>query len=60
TKLLSLLEDHLRLTGSSKARKILENWEQYRDKFIQLVPPAELDRAGIHLDQSEEYQAASS
>ncbi len=38
---LALLEDHVRLTGSLKARHILENWHDYRGKFVQVVPPAE-------------------
>lgn len=45
-KLLSLIEDHFRLTSSPKARKVLDNWDTYRDKFVQVVPPAERERAG--------------
>ncbi len=44
---LSLLEEHARLTGSTKARTIVQNWQDYRNKFVQVVPPAELDRAGL-------------
>ncbi len=61
TKLLALLEDHVRLTGSAKARMILDNWDHYRTRFVQLVPPADRERAGVsHLDQSSENIAASS
>jgi glutamate synthase (ferredoxin) len=45
-KLLALIEDHIRLTASPKAKKILDNWEHYRELFIQVVPPAERERAG--------------
>ncbi|MDZ4836501.1 MAG: glutamate synthase-related protein [Candidatus Melainabacteria bacterium] len=44
-KLMALIEDHFRLTSSPKARRILDHWDQYRDKFIQVVPPAERERA---------------
>lgn len=42
--LVALIEDHFRLTSSPKARKILDNWDHYRDKFVQVVPPAEKER----------------
>ncbi|MBX9724979.1 MAG: hypothetical protein K2X81_26480, partial [Candidatus Obscuribacterales bacterium] len=44
---LGLLEEHARLTGSNKARAIMQNWQEYRNKFVQVVPPAELEKAGL-------------
>ncbi|MBC7531557.1 MAG: glutamate synthase large subunit [Oligoflexus sp.] len=34
------LEEHLRLTGSPNARRILERWSQERDNFLSIVPSA--------------------
>jgi glutamate synthase (ferredoxin) len=50
----ALVEDHLRLTGSRKAARVLENWESFRNKFVQLVPPAERERAGVSNDSHRE------
>lgn len=35
------IEDHLRLTGSLRAKFIIENWDECSQKFWQVVPPAE-------------------
>lgn len=40
-QLKSLIEQHLEKTGSSKASKILNNWEYHLTQFIQIVPPSE-------------------
>lgn len=37
-ELRSLIAAHYRYTQSPKAKKILENWNEYVDKFIQVVP----------------------
>ena len=37
-RLRGLLEDHLRHTGSSVAKNILENWDQYLPKFVKVMP----------------------
>ena len=50
----ALIEDHLRLTGSSKAQRILDQWENFKNKIVQLVPPAERERAGITKDTHPE------
>ena len=34
----TMIENHLKYTGSKLAAKILENWIEYRDKFIKVVP----------------------
>ena len=33
-----LLADHLRWTGSKRARDLLDNWEQVRSKFVKVFP----------------------
>jgi glutamate synthase (ferredoxin) len=52
--LYNLLEEHIKKTGSLKAKKILENWDSYIDKFLQLVPPSEENCAETNLRFSEE------
>ena len=37
-ELRGLLENHLRYTGSRKARRILENWEDQLPYFIKVFP----------------------
>jgi glutamate synthase domain-containing protein 3 len=34
----ALLENHARTTGSARARAILEDWAQYRGKFVKVFP----------------------
>ncbi|MBI5197307.1 MAG: glutamate synthase subunit alpha, partial [Nitrospirae bacterium] len=38
TRLRSLIEDHLRYTGSSKAKRVLDQWEALLPKFIRVMP----------------------
>ncbi|MFO0662093.1 MAG: hypothetical protein U0165_20010, partial [Polyangiaceae bacterium] len=35
---ISLLEEHVRRTGSEKATRILENWPAYASSFVSIVP----------------------
>ena len=37
-QLRKLLEDHIRWTGSAKAREILDNWAQTRTQFVKVFP----------------------
>ena len=37
-QLRKLLEDHNRWTGSKRARELLDNWKQSREKFVKVVP----------------------
>jgi glutamate synthase domain-containing protein 2/glutamate synthase domain-containing protein 3 len=37
-QLRKLLEDHIRWTGSAKAREILDNWAQTRSQFVKVFP----------------------
>jgi glutamate synthase (NADPH) large chain len=37
-QLKKLLEDHNRWTGSKRARELLDNWKQSREKFVKVFP----------------------
>ncbi len=37
-RLRAILADHLAYTGSSVAKKIIENWDQYLPKFVKVMP----------------------
>ena len=37
-ELKALIKKHFEHTGSQNAKKVLENWEEYIDKFIQVTP----------------------
>lgn len=37
-ELRGLIENHLRYTGSEKAREILDSWDEYLPKFIKVMP----------------------
>lgn len=37
-ELCSLIEEHYRMTGSSVAKEMLDNWDRYQDEFIQVTP----------------------
>ena len=34
----SLIEAHLRWTGSAKARQVLDHWAESRAKFVKVMP----------------------
>jgi glutamate synthase (NADPH/NADH) large chain/glutamate synthase (ferredoxin) len=38
SQLKKLLEDHLRWTGSRRARELLDNWAESRAKFVKVFP----------------------
>lgn len=37
-ELLALLEEHIKLTESRKAKDIIDHWEYYRDMFVKVFP----------------------
>jgi glutamate synthase (NADPH/NADH) large chain len=37
-RLRQLIENHLTYTGSSRAREILDDWENYKPKFRKVMP----------------------
>lgn len=40
TRIKRLLENHIKYTDSEKAKSIINNFEQYKDKFIRVISPA--------------------
>ncbi|MEM8672615.1 MAG: glutamate synthase large subunit [Cyanobacteria bacterium P01_G01_bin.67] len=44
-QLKEMIEQHVTQTGSAKGKAILQDWDNYLDKFWQVVPPSEIDRA---------------
>jgi glutamate synthase (NADPH/NADH) large chain len=37
-RLFQMISNHMHFTGSNQAKKILENWETYRPKFVKIMP----------------------
>ncbi|MDX5594709.1 glutamate synthase large subunit [Pseudovibrio sp. SPO723] len=37
-RLRGVLENHVKYTGSSKAKEILDNWQEWRPKFVKVMP----------------------
>ena len=50
-RLLTLIENHLHYTGSARARKICDNWTDYRPKFVKVMP-VEYRRALREMEQA--------
>jgi glutamate synthase (NADPH/NADH) large chain len=53
----SLLEKHAAYTGSASAQHILENWDEYRGKFVKVMPN-EYKRALIEMAEQKLLEAA--
>lgn len=54
TQLRELLEAHVELTDSSKARGILSDWKTNLGKFWQLVPPSEAGTPEVYGSEDED------
>jgi glutamate synthase (NADPH) large chain len=54
-RLRQLLTDHHRYTNSTRAREILDNWEQYLPKFVKVMP-VDYRRALIEMQQARERE----
>ena len=52
-----LIEQHARYTGSARAREILDNWAQFRARFVKVFPK-EYRRALTELAASTKRIAA--
>ncbi|MCF6302656.1 MAG: glutamate synthase-related protein, partial [Devosiaceae bacterium] len=50
-RLHQLISNHLRYTGSARAKNILDNWEAYRPKFVKVMP-VEYRRALLEIEQA--------
>ncbi|OIQ91080.1 ferredoxin-dependent glutamate synthase 1 [mine drainage metagenome] len=57
-QLRKMLQDHLRWTGSVRARELLDNWEQARGRFVKVFPH-EYKRALGEMAARREAQAAT-
>jgi len=53
----TLVEKHAAYTGSARARAILDNWDDYRGKFVKVMPN-EYKRALIELAEQKLLEAA--
>ncbi|WP_406858658.1 glutamate synthase large subunit [Alsobacter sp. KACC 23698] len=56
-RLLQLISDHLRYTGSTRAKDILDNWADYRTRFVKVMP-VEYRRALREMEKFRTLQAA--
>ncbi len=50
-RLHQLISNHLKYTGSERARAILDDWETYRPKFVKVMP-VEYRRALLEIEQN--------
>ena len=57
-RLRALIERHMHFTNSSRARDILENWDEYLPKFVKVMP-IDYRRALEKLQTTAEQEAAS-
>ena len=62
-QLRAMVERHLRVTGSSRARELLDDWDAALPKFAQVYPPSEakgiLVSGGIEMDEKTRHSANS-
>jgi glutamate synthase (NADPH/NADH) large chain len=56
-RLVKLIRDHQRHTGSTRAAHILDNWAGYRPKFVKVMP-VEYRRALQEMEQAQRLMAA--
>ncbi|MCC5605667.1 glutamate synthase large subunit [Nostoc sp. CHAB 5834] len=59
-QLQELIKTHAERTGSPKANKILQNWEEFLPKFWQLVPPSEANSPEADPEKTTEFSLVSS
>ncbi|BDI16588.1 hypothetical protein ANSO36C_23900 [Nostoc cf. commune SO-36] len=59
-QLQELIQTHAQRTGSPKAKKILQNWQEFLPKFWQLVPPSEADSPEANPEKTTEFSLVSS
>ena len=56
-RLRQLITNHHRYTGSGRAKMILDDWENYRPKFVKVMP-VEYRRALLEIEQDQNRAAA--
>ncbi|MEJ6481173.1 glutamate synthase large subunit [Nostoc punctiforme UO1] len=59
-QLQELIQTHAERTGSLKAKKILQNWQEFLPKFWQLVPPSEADSPEANPEKVTEFSLVTS
>ncbi|MDZ8184852.1 MAG: glutamate synthase large subunit [Nostoc sp. ChiSLP02] len=59
-QLQELIKTHAERTGSPKAKKILQNWQEFLPKFWQLVPPSEADSPEANPEKTAEFSLVTS
>ncbi|MEI1374249.1 glutamate synthase large subunit [Nostoc sp. UHCC 0926] len=59
-QLQELIQTHAERTGSPKAKKILQNWQEFLPKFWQLVPPSEADSLEANPEKTTEFSLVTS
>ncbi|MEH2347287.1 MAG: glutamate synthase large subunit [Nostoc sp.] len=59
-QLQELIQTHAERTGSPKAKKILQNWQEFLPKFWQLVPPSEADSPEANPEKTTEFSLVTS
>ena len=57
-RLLQLVHNHERYTGSARAKDILDNWAEYRGKFVKVMP-VEYRRALADMEKAKRELAAA-
>jgi glutamate synthase (NADPH/NADH) large chain len=56
-RLTALLKNHIAYTDSARAKAILDNWAEYRTKFVKVMP-VEYRRAIREMERGRMLQAA--
>jgi glutamate synthase (NADPH/NADH) large chain len=56
-RLLQLIRNHLTFTGSTRAKHILDNWADFRARFVKVMP-VEYRRALKEMEQQQRLLAA--
>jgi glutamate synthase (NADPH) large chain len=56
-RLVTLIRNHLKYTGSGRAKHILDNWAEYRGKFVKVMP-VEYRRALKEMEAAQRLMAA--
>ncbi|MGJ8528021.1 glutamate synthase large subunit [Maritalea sp.] len=57
-RLRQLISNHFHYTGSTRAKAILDDWEQHRSKFVKVMP-VEYRRAILEMEQQKNKQSSA-
>ncbi len=53
---MALIQNHLKYTGSARAKQILDHWADFRGKFVKVMP-VEYRRALKEMEQQQRLMA---